>query len=103
MPQEEREEYLNKLSYAWGYEGHGPALLAVVLLAFYGAQGHILPTLGHLHDAPDPKREGTYNSQVAFVKEHYQAFTSEVIANLPDNWTMTMEDIDKWVKEKEKT
>lgn len=88
-------------SYTWGYEGHGSALLAITLLGFYGARSLMGNIGSHFTEGPLPKRGGTHEEQAAFVKKHYQAFASEVIANLPDNWTMTMEDIDKWVKEQE--
>lgn len=98
---EERQVSMNKKSYAWGYEGNGPALLAITLLGLYGARGWMSSTASHFAE-PRPKRRGTLEEQAAFVKQHHKAFTSEVIANLPDNWTMTMDDIDKWVKGKDK-
>lgn len=93
---------IEQKSFSWGYEGNGSELLAVSLLGIYGAPYWVGNIRSHLSGG-GPRR-ASLNSiveQRAFVKKHYKAFATEVIANLPDNWTMTMEDIDRWVKEQE--
>lgn len=58
--------------FAWGYEGSGPAQLALALLL----------------------NEGYCE---AHAGEMYQRFKSEVIATLPDEWQLTSFQIATWV------
>jgi hypothetical protein len=48
--------------FQWGYGGSGPAQLALALLCYATDEG--------------------------FAQEHYQAFKSDVVARLPDRWTL---------------
>lgn len=97
VPMENRRYCKRDTAFGWGYEGVDPEVLAITLLGFYF--GASMPGANQ-HDIIVPAMDLTPCS-IEFVKQHYLAFTSEVIANLSDNWTMTMEDIDKWVKGKE--
>jgi len=57
-----------------GYNGSGPAQLAIAMLA-------------HAYDD-------------GFACEHYQQFKREVVANLPeDRWTLRTADLDAWRRE----
>lgn len=40
--------------------------------------------------------------RVDIATEHYKQFAKEVVANLPDEWSMSKAEIRKWVKEKER-
>lgn len=64
--------------HAWGYDGLGPQLLACSILAFYAAGG----------------------SEV-IAMEYYKEFTTEVIANLPDNFELTGKEINRWLRNKQ--
>lgn len=65
--------------FEWGYQGSGPAQLALALLA------HHLGT-----DTP---------AQVALVLKNYQPFKFDVIANLPQRgWTLTSGEIEEWYR-----
>lgn len=98
---------LHSDTYAWGYYGRGPQILAVAILGVYG----------NLHDTEDratdsmlaatthgmpPKPKDAVCLGVPFVRDNYKAFASEVIAKLPDKWTLTKDDIDEWVKSRRK-
>lgn len=59
--------------FEWGYQGSGPAQLALAILA---------------------RLKGP-----AFAQEHYQRFKREVIAKLPKTaWELTAEDVEQWSK-----
>lgn len=68
--------------HSWGYDGLGPQLLACNILAFYAKGG---------------------SQDIA--RKYYREFTTEVIANLPvdEPWELTMEQIDRWLRNKTKT
>lgn len=94
--------YATPLLYGWGYDSKDSRILAITMLGMYAGAGG-MAAVSHVppyHPFP-PKFPNIWAAR-EFVKKHYKAFTTEVIADLPDNWTMTMEDIDKWVKGKEK-
>lgn len=56
----------------WGYEGHGPAQLALAILADY--------------------------QDDRFAIRHYEHFTVDVVANLGgDQWFLTDVDLDQWI------
>lgn len=61
--------------FAWGYEGSGPAQLALAILA--------------------------YVDEEAAYPEAYQDFKKQVIANIPQNhgWSISLEDVQQWLKE----
>lgn len=106
--------YSRDAIFAWGYNGNGPELLAATILGIYASVqvGHRLSSANHLmtfdemlqRKKPDqpwpPFARGTPYLGDDFIKKHYKAFTKEVIAKLPDNWTLTESDIDEWVKGK---
>lgn len=99
--------YMTPTLYGWGYDSKDSRILAITMLGMYAGAGG-MATLSHIsYRSPSPAKFSNISisnilTAREFVKKHYKAFTTEVIANLPDNWTMTMDDIDKWVKEKEK-
>lgn len=70
--------YLNIMNhsptgFAWGYQGSGPAQLALaIMVSEYGQD---------LHDHP----------------VHYQEFKREVVAELPDTFTLSSLDVCNWV------
>lgn len=57
----------------WGYEGSGPAQLALAILI-----------------------ELTGDAEIA--QQHYQQFKSEVIAHLPNNWQMEYSKVKEWMQ-----
>lgn len=86
-------------SYAWGYSGQAPIITAAVILGIYGnlhARGsgtNIPAASSHLIGAHSGPVLG-----INFVRKHYQQFAEEVVAKLPDNWTLTFKDIDEWIR-----
>lgn len=58
----------------WGYGGSGPAQMALALLLEETGKEEALAS--------------------------YQAFKWEVVAGLPDDWTLTSEDIQRWLNSK---
>lgn len=91
---------------SWGYCGKGPEVLAVTILSIYAG----IPYTDKLHPSNNRiatihylgfRSNQTFYLGDAWVKKHYKAFTKEVIAKLPDSWTMTEADIDEWVKKQE--
>lgn len=86
-------------SYAWGYSGQAPIITAAVILGIYGnlharGSGTNLPAASsHLIEAHSGPVLG-----IGFVKKHYQQFAEEMIAKLPDNWTLTFKEITAWIK-----
>lgn len=59
-----------------GYRGSGPAQLALALL---------------LDVTDDPE----------VAQEHYQSFKNDVVAKLDDNWTLTVEEIEQYIENRE--
>lgn len=78
---------------AWGYEGGGPDKISIMLLA---------RTL-------DPRwpyeiglrLDGSTHSKRPIILKLYKQFTSEIVSNFEDRWSITDEEILAWVKEKE--
>lgn len=77
---------------AWGYDGNSSRLLAI----------NILTT------ALDPDwlcfpnyNDACRHKDRALILKHYIAFTKEIVANLPDSWTMTSDEVLAWIKAKE--
>lgn len=58
--------------FAWGYGGSGPAQLALAMLAYI------------------------FDDEIALA--NYQRFKSEVIGNLPANWTMPVSQVKSWLE-----
>lgn len=86
---------------AWGYDGEGPELLAITMLASalypqWESSWVAIGSYGSRHYSPwkHPARD--------LILKHYRAFTEEIVANLPDSWTMTSDDVLAWLEKKEK-
>ena len=70
--------------FEWGYGGSGPAQLALAILADYYA-----PDFPTVVMNPDRSR---------LALRSYQAFKWDVVAKLPDEWTLTTDDIETWLR-----
>lgn len=79
---------------SWGYEGRGSDLLAAWLIGSAFSPGQLLN---------ESCFSGVHQLAIDMVKSHHKQFSTEVIANLPDEWEMDVEWVKKWVMEKEKT
>lgn len=78
---------------AWGYNGNSPRLLAVNMLA----------TALHPEWLNYPNYYDAFrHKDRALILKRYRAFTREVVANLPDSWIMTSDEVLAWLKSKEK-
>lgn len=78
---------------AWGYDGDSPRLLSVNMLA----------TTLHPEWLLFPNYFNAYcHKDRALILKRYRAFAKEVVANLPDSWTMTSDEVLAWLKKKEK-
>lgn len=78
---------------SWGYEGRGSDLLAAWLIGCAFSPG------GHL---PESRFCCVHQDIIDMVKAHHKQFSTEVIANLPDEWEMDTTWVKRWVMEREK-
>lgn len=80
---------------SWGYDGRGSELLAAYLIA---------TAFCRRSSGLDESRTSWVDPAVIeLVHRHYKQFSTEVIANLPDEWEMDMDWVKEWVMEREKT
>lgn len=73
----------------WGYEGNGPRQLAVSML-WYSCVNHWVE-IGKLPETPI----------INLVKKYSSAFTKDVVSKFGDEWSMTSDEVVKWIKEQE--
>lgn len=78
---------------SWGYEGRGSDLLAAWLIGCAFSSSHCLP---------ESRFTPVYQLVIDMVKAHHKQFSTEVIANLPDEWEMDTEWVKQWVMDREK-
>lgn len=76
----------------WGYASRSSDLLSISLLATSLKPTWILDHVWHCYRHPERD----------LILKHYRAFTEEIVANLPDSWTMTSDEVLAWLKKKEK-
>lgn len=97
------------VAYAWGYLGQAAHVLAMDILRVYAGynaswthnRGRRLSGknyLDMLYDIPELRSPPL---PMEFIDTHCQQFADDVIANLPDNWKLTFEEIDLWVEKQE--
>lgn len=85
--------YVNDVM-SWGYDGRGSDLLAGWL---------IMQALSKNSNMDESRSIGTEQlKNQPIMLRHYKQFSTEVIANLPDEWEMDTEWIRQWVTEREK-
>lgn len=89
-----RREHYSGEGPAWGYEGAGPDKVSINLL-------------GRALDIRWPYccgfgNIGTTHRQRPLILKLYKQFTAEIVANFGDKWSITDEEILKWVADKEK-
>lgn len=111
---------------SWGYKGIGTVRLAAVMLIMamtpdevmdrYYPEGYeddngvwtddedappiLLPSLGYKGDRLTYS-EALRANQLGIVMKHMHAFADEVLANLPDNWEMSRQEILDWIEKRE--
>lgn len=97
----------NGVEYAWGYEGNACSTLALDILMIYAGLHASHTHLGEWFEVQDvpyynlpTRREPAM--PLKFVYDHYKQFATDIIANLPDNWKLTFEEIDRWVEQQTK-
>lgn len=77
---------------SWGYEGRGADLLGVNMLANSLKEDWLdYDNLKYVHI--HPKRD--------LILKRYKQFAQEIVAHLPDEWTMTSDEVLAWLKKKE--
>lgn len=92
--------------FAWGYEGTATTRLAMDMLTIYAGYdaswshnaGRVISD-GTRYDLPKLRCPAL---PISFIKEHYKAFASEVVANLTDDWKLTFKQIDRWINKQTK-
>lgn len=85
---------------SWGFEGNGSDLMAAWLIAealYYEEHGHTMgESFEHCYSHPEH-----YERVLPLMNRHYKQFSTEVIANLPDEWEMDTEWVKQWINERE--
>lgn len=98
-------------TYAWGYIGDDPAILAITLLYlalggkwdgdFTDRSMFAMPTDLTSRCIDVIKMKAYCEDVPGLIKATYQAFTKEVISELPDTWDLTADEILQWLKKKD--
>lgn len=84
-------------SCAWGYYGEGPKRTAALALLYYLRGVDSPGDDGWSLDGMPPTEE-----ELNFIFRHLDKFTLEIIAKLPDDWTLTYEEIKVWLDKQPK-
>lgn len=82
--------------FGWGYDGDCADLLSVALLA-----SSLYPGWQVEWENEDGLFEAWRHPDRDRILKHYRAFTEEIVAHLPDEWTMTSDEVLAWLKKKE--
>lgn len=78
---------------AWGYYGTGPQRLALALLALSSTR----PWDVVYSDCTDAE----WSRIRRIARKYYRQFAKEIIAHLPDEWTLSADEVKAWVRKQE--